>query len=234
MRRDCVPFLIDQANVHTPLSRVCFANKEVAESYLQEIIHASPTSLPIDRLDRDYYPPVSLGCEILNIDNLLISPTGKITIVETKLWRNPQATREVIAQAIDYASRLWEMEYSEFQQLVRSALPLKGKSLYEYVSSVYPDLVLDEADFHDQVQRCLNNAEFLLLIVGDGIRESLEGMADMLFQPQMHFIFGLVEIQIYESPVTPQRLVIPNLVAHSTKLEHCHPIVRFQNCMARS
>lgn len=222
MRTDCIPSLIDPENQIVPLSRVQLDDRKIAESYLQEIIHASPSILPIARLDRNYSPPVSIGREIVNIDNLLISPAGKITIVETKLWRNPQSAREVIAQAVDYASILWEMGYEEFEEICRKALPpapLQEKSLYELVKAVYPTLALEEAAFHDEVQKCLNNAEFLLFIVGDGIRENLENMADLLYRPQMHFKLGLVEIQIYESPVISQRLVIPNLVAHSTEIK---------------
>lgn len=221
MRRDCTPHLIDTAHAHLAMNRIRFADKQVAETFLQELILAAPELLPIDRLDANYHPPVCIGREIANIDNLLVSPTGRISIVETKLWRNPQATREVIAQAIEYANSLWEMEYDEFQELARSALapaPLKDRSLYEYVAQSHPGIVLGEADFHDELQKCLNNAEFMLLIVGDGIRENLEGMADMLYQPQMHFKFGLIEVQIYESTAIPHRLVIPNIVAHATEL----------------
>ena len=204
MRRDCQPYLIDSAKNHFPLTRVHFKDRKIAESYLQEAIHTSPSLLPVNRLDSDFFPLVSLGREIKSIDNLLISPTGKLTIVETKLWRNPQASREVLAQAIDYATTLWRMDYTEFEALLSTALspaPVKEKSLYKLVSESYPEEVLDEAEFHDEVQKCLFNAEFMLLIVGDGIRENLEGLADILYQPQMHFKFGLVEIQIYENPI---------------------------------
>jgi len=221
MKRDCQPYLIDDAHNHHNLSRILFKDKKIHEEFLQETIDKSPCVLPVSKLDSDFYPLVSIGREVANIDNLLISPTGKISIVETKLWRNPQATREVIAQTIEYATVLWKMDYIDFQELARTALapaPLKDRSLHELVKVAYPNETLEEADFHDEAQKCLNNAEFMLLIVGDGIRENLEGMADMLYQPQMHFKFGLIEIQIYESQSFPYRLVIPNIVAHATEL----------------
>jgi len=221
MRRDCLPYLIDKTGKHSEMQRLHFKDKKIAESYLQEIINASPIILPVDRLDSDYHPLVSIGREIANIDNLLISPTGKLTIVETKLWRNPQATREVLAQLMEYANLLWGMEYDEFQELGKSALapaPLKNMTLHELVTSAYPKETLDEAEFHDEVQKCLNNAEFMLLIVGDGIRENIEGLTDLIHRPQMHFKFGLVELQIYESSSTPHRLIIPNIIAHATEI----------------
>lgn len=221
MKRDCNPYLIDSAFNHHALTRIHFDDTKIAERFLQETIHKSPQILPLDRLDTDFSPPVSIGREIANIDNLLVSPTGKLSIVETKLWRNPEATRHVLAQLIEYANRLWRMEFDEFQELAGQALspaPLKDKSLYELVQNAYPELVVGEADFHDGLQTCLNNAEFLLLVVGDGIRENLEGMTDMLYRPQMHFKFGLIEMQIFESDAIDYQLVIPSFVAHSTEL----------------
>jgi hypothetical protein len=122
---------------------------------------------------------------------------------------------------MEYADRLWEMEYDEFQEKAKKALdpaPLKTKNIYELVSSSYPQETLGEAEFHDEVQRCLDNAEFMLMIVGDGIRENIEGMTDSLYQPQKHFKFGLVELQVYESKAMQHRLVIPQMIAHATEL----------------
>ncbi|MGF1576736.1 MAG: hypothetical protein ACFCU9_12500, partial [Cyanophyceae cyanobacterium] len=140
-----MPHLIDAGNVSSPLNRINFTDKSIAESFLQGIIHASPMILPISKLDLRYSPPVSLGREISNIDNLLISPLGKITIVETKLWRNPEATREVIAQALEYANKLWAITYEDLEAMARNALspaPIKNKSLFELVAEAYPDLIL--------------------------------------------------------------------------------------------
>lgn len=46
------------------------------------------------------------------IDNLYITPSGMIVIVETKLFRNQEARRTVIAQIIDYAKEVqkWDAE----------------------------------------------------------------------------------------------------------------------------
>jgi len=89
---------------YRPLRRIRLGDREFSEAYLQEMLHACPELLPIDELDADFGPIVSLGREI---DNLFIAPSGKLTIVETKLWRNPQAIREVLAQILDYANRVF-------------------------------------------------------------------------------------------------------------------------------
>ena len=43
---------------------------------------------------------------------------GYLTLVETKLWRNPEARRTVVAQIIDYASHLSTWTYDELRQAV--------------------------------------------------------------------------------------------------------------------
>ena len=78
------------------------------------------------------------------------------------------------------------------------------------------------------MQRNLRTARCLLLVVGDGIRESLESMLGYLHrQPQMLFTFGLVEMQIYESPdLFSGHLLLPMLVAQTTEVVRA--VVRVQ------
>ncbi len=58
------------------------------------------------------------------------------------------------------------------------------------------------------------------MIVGDGIREGLENIMGVLHtHPQMHFTFGLVELQIYRHSKAPTgKLVIPQVVANTVEI----------------
>ena len=68
-----------------------------------------------------------------------------------------------------------------------SPAPLKSKSLYELVRSEFPDSVLSEPEFIDEVQKTLRTGRFMLLIVGDGIRGKIETMVDHLHKyPQSY------------------------------------------------
>lgn len=95
-----------------------------------------------------------------------------------------------------------------------------GESLYQYMSRLFPNEVLPESEFIDAVQKTLHTGRFLLLIVGDGIREGVERMLGHLHEhPQRHFTFGLVEIGIYENPdVFGGRILLPSLVAKTTEV----------------
>jgi hypothetical protein len=80
------------------------------EADLQDLVHKHPEALPIEEIDPSFSGPVSI-CRELNtpagpIDNFLVTPSGLPILVECKLWRNPQARREVVGQVLDYAKEL--------------------------------------------------------------------------------------------------------------------------------
>lgn len=222
MRRDCQPCLVQDDKSLARLTRIGFTQKTINEGWLQDLLHRSPDVLPVSEIDDSFAPLVSVGREVQCTDNLYVSPSGRITLVEAKLWRNPEATRQVVAQVLDYAKVLSRLSYNDFEAALRTAVPpapVKEKSLYEVVCAAYPDEAVTEADFVDQVQRSLRDARFMMLVVGDGIRENVEGMVGLLHQQmRMLFTFGLVELQVYESPSLPGMLVVPQLVAHSTEV----------------
>src|SRR5437879_4507479 len=134
------------------------------------------------------------------LDNLLVTPAGDLALIECKLWRNPEARREVIAQIIDYAKEISGWTYEDLQDAIRRTKPLNSadeqasRSLYELVSAKGET---DEVSFHDAVSRNLKRGRFLLLIVGDGIREGVETMVEFLQQHAgFHFTLAFVEIAL--------------------------------------
>jgi len=186
--------------------------------------------LPVAKLDESFAPVVSVGREIRRIDNLFISPHGRIVVVETKLWRNPEATRQVVAQILDYAQVLSKMTYEELESQIKDAIPteLDGRSLFEFVRDSFDDASLDEATFIDEVTTTLRCGQFMLLIVGDGIREGIENMIDLIHrQPQMLFTFGLIEIQLFKADSLDGILAVPQVIAHSNEIERA--VVRVED-----
>lgn len=231
MRRACTPCAVTDDNKHHLLNRLDFADRQIAESFLQRALHENPSILPVDEIDSSFSPLISLGREIAMIDNLFISPSGRLTVVETKLWRNPESLREVVGQILDYAVEVSSWSYSELEDRVRRGLssPLQGStSLYQHVVNLHPDAVPAEDQFIDEVQRTLRTSRFLLLIVGDGIREGVEKMLEHLHNhPQRLFTFGLIEIQIYENPaVFPGKILLPQVIAKTTEIVRA--VVRVQ------
>lgn len=89
------PLIINPGKPPTRLRRVPFTEKVFEEGWLQGLIESYPELLPIAEIEPAFTPLISIGCEVETgvgvIDNLFLSPHGYFTIVETKLWRNPEA-----------------------------------------------------------------------------------------------------------------------------------------------
>ncbi len=214
MQADGKPCIVDQTG--SPLKLEPIYSESLAEAELKGLLHKSPEILPVSEFDPSFAPLVSLGTEIRNIDNLFVSPNGKITIVETKLWRNPEARQEVVAQLLDYASMLNAMSYEDLEDQVKRKEP--HKSLFELVNDAFLGEI-DPSTFFDGVTETLESGRFLLLAVGDKIRQNLKDIADYLQKdPQMPFKFGLVELRLFNIESFPGKLIVPQVVARSKEI----------------
>ena len=170
------------------------------ESSLRDLLFRFPGSLPIRAIDAAYADPVPLCRELRTpagpIDALYINKLGRLILAEFKLWRNPQARREVIGQILDYTKELAVWSYEDLQREVSKALARKGNVPYELVREQSTDV--NEAEFVDNVSRHLRRGEFLLLIIGDGIREGVENIVNFVQgHSGLHFTLALVETALY-------------------------------------
>jgi hypothetical protein len=130
------------------------------------------------------------------VDVLLMDEHGRLVIVECKLWRNPQARREVVGQILDYARELSRFGYEDLQRQVSIATRRQGNVLHALAQEAGGRL--SEADFVDRVTRDLSAGRFLLLVVGDGIGEGTRRIGEYLrAQPGLAFEFGLIEMAEY-------------------------------------
>lgn len=212
-----------------PLERVTLTKKDVQEgrykeAWLQRLIMRHPSLLPIDQIEPGFNPlmPVCLELPVRSgsLDLLFVTPRGDLALIECKLWRNPQARREVVAQIIDYAKDLSNWTYEDLEHAISRTKSLDPsgsvtpRSLYDLACA---ENELDEASFHDAVSRNLKRGRFLLLIVGDGIREGVEAMAEFLQQHAgFHFTLGIVELAIYK--VRGGRVVLPRVIVKTSNI----------------
>lgn len=226
-RRYSDPIVVDGHGKTHKLSRVPFDERRLHEGWLQDLLARHPELLPIEDIEPAFAPLISIGREIGtavgSIDNLFINPDGYVTLVETKLWRNPEARRQVVAQIVDYAKELRQWDYELLDAQVRVAAGQDSATdagLLELVTSTGLVGDFSEAAFIDRVTRNLRRGRILLVIAGDGIRESVEGMADFLQQtPQLHFTLALVELLTYElGSADGSLLVVPQVVARTREI----------------
>lgn len=201
------------------------ADDSFDEDWLQDLIFQRPGLLPISELEPSLSPCVAVCRELPTragpVDNLFVTPTGGLVLVECKLWRNPEARRQVVAQIIDYADALSRSSYEDLEQALGSAKGFDGQrpdsKLYNYVADAD---VLSEAEFVDAVTRNLKLGRFLLLIVGDGIRQGAENLAEYLqLHAGAHFTLGLVELSVHRLPEHDTYLVQPRILARTINIE---------------
>ena len=182
-RRDGTPVLL-RGTVAVPLTG---AVNRVAlrEDLLQEILFEHPECLPIADIEPGFSKLISICREMPTphgpIDNLFMTVDGDIVLVEAKLFRNPEARRKVVAQALDYASCLFEMGYEQFQTAAlkgNQGKRTRANSLHELFASDPESL--DESQFIDAVSHNLRHGRIVILVVGDGIREEAERLTGAL------------------------------------------------------
>ncbi|GMO38762.1 MAG: hypothetical protein Ta2B_18240 [Termitinemataceae bacterium] len=208
------------------LNRIVIASgTEYDEKWLQNIIINNPSILLNNELfDDEILIPV--GDEISieprsRIDILFVTNKGRVIIVETKLWKNPEIQREVIAQVIDYAKCIHQWSIEDFEENIRINLRknnVKFENVGKYIEEKFfaPNNINEKyIDFLERLSDCIEHGNFLLLIAGDKIapnlillRDSIRGNENLAFQ------IGLMELQIYKD--NEEIIISPDVVGITT------------------
>jgi hypothetical protein len=196
------------------------------EDRLQELIAKYPKVLPVEELEPAFAPLICLGreipCKSGAIDILFSSPTGQLSLVETKLWGNPESRREVVGQIIEYAKDMSHWSFRDLDHAVqRAGIPVavKGDGIMEIIKRSATDLA--EISYHDTVVRNLQRANCLLIIAGNGIRENVSEIAEYLQStPNLHFSLVLVELALFRFDLKEAWpvLVQPRIVGRTLQL----------------
>jgi len=221
MKQFVNPILI-RGNKTTRLEKVPLKGNIYDENWIQSICYENPNLLPIDEIEPSFGGIVSI-CRELNTDSgpcdlVYINENGFISLAECKLWRNPEARRKAIGQILDYAKDIAKWDYSKFESECIKARNKDANSLYEIVSNYYPDI--EEDDFIDNIQTNLERGRFLLLIIGDGIRENMEELVSYLQgYGGLSFTLSLIEIPVYKNPNNNDLIITPRVLVKTKEIE---------------
>jgi len=216
------PAIIAPGEPTRELKRLPRVHKTFDENYLQELLAAHPEILPVQAIRDDIGSLICIGREVAissgSIDNLYLSTAGYPVIVETKLWRNPQARREVLSQTLDYVKDVVRKDFEWFEKQWALFRPPQGKeppSLLEELSKVSDDEI-EETFIVDRVNRALAHGDVIALIVGDGIETRLQELVTHLCRDSSHlrYSLALVELGCYEigGEHSNEILVVPRIV----------------------
>jgi hypothetical protein len=147
---------LDMPGAARALERVGFDSPKHKEDFIQTLIYHAPQLLPVREIEPAFGSLLSVCTELPtpagSIDNLYVTETGNLAIAECKLWRNPEARHQVVAQIIDYAHSMAAWSYDELQDAIRSAKTPDGNkidvSLFSLVSED------SELDGNHSLTRC--------------------------------------------------------------------------------
>lgn len=215
------PVLVRPSGKSSRLERVFLGAGTHSEDWLQALIFNHPEVLPVAQIEPAFGTVIPASREIACahgfIDNLYLTPSGEIVVVETKLWRNVQARREVVAQTLDYVSSLMTMGFEAFEAAVLKGVGARGNSLHELVAD-QPD-ALDEAAFIDAVSVNLVRGRMLVIVLGDGIRQEAEALASLLqSHAGAHFTFALAELAVWKRDDSNDLVIVPNTLAQTVMI----------------
>lgn len=221
--RHAAPTLVRDGHPVLPLQRITLGQDAESgskrEAFIQDLIHRHPEVIPIGEIEPAFSPLVSICRELPTqagfLDNLWLTPNGGIVLGEAKLFRNPEARREVIAQALDYARAIAGWHYEDLQAAVRKARGCPDFCLWDILGD---NSDLDEASFIDAVERRLRQSRFLVLIIGDGIQEGVEALTSHLqLHAGLHVGLALVDLSIWKTE--EGLLVVPRIPLRTLLVE---------------
>jgi hypothetical protein len=197
------------------------------EAWLQNLLHENPDVLPMEQIEPGFgrlIPvckelPLTFGAgKSGSLDNLFVTRGGGLFLTEAKLWRNPEARRSVVAQAMEYAAALFRLNYDGLESAIQRARNDSTRSLFQIVSDAEHDV--NEVEFIDAVSRNLSRGRAIISVVGDGIREDIAPLAELLQTHAGHrFTFVLIELAVYETPQNNVKLVAPSVLAQTALIE---------------
>lgn len=216
-----IPFIINEDQETELLDRLPFG-EGFTEQWLQIRLFENPNSLPFSEIDPAYQQVCPLCMEMNTsagpIDIIYITPQGRLVVVETKLWRNPEARRKVIGQILDYAKELKQWGYADLQRELSRRTGIKGNSPFKLVSEKFPDI--NEAAFVDGVTQSLQRGDFMLILAGDGIRKEAQGIVNFLEDvAQMRFVLAMIEIAVYKHKKKELFVVQPRTLVKTQTLK---------------
>lgn len=188
------------------------------EAWLQALLFQHPELIPLTQIEpgSGQFVPVVRELTIpkpgggVYLDLFGVTPFGRPVLIECKLWRNPQARREVVAQILEYAALLRRWSYADLTARLKARLPSDLAShqnpLYEIARR--HGSPLNESVFTDSVATNLRHGDFHLIIGGDGIREDMIAIAEHIRDQGARL--ALVEFQRW-SDGNGNTVVVPHI-----------------------
>lgn len=180
-----------------------------SEFELQDVLRQAPNLIPVDDLGLGG-PLMVVGRETAlpsgRVDLLAVTPGGDVLIIEFMTGPQNPDYRYALAQLLDYASDLWQMDASDFAtNVVVSYLathhcppddPARGATtLRAAATTSWPGLDTGGLDaFEDNLARRLSDGRFHLVLAAQRLTRNLRSTIEFLQQSEAKVSFHAVEL----------------------------------------
>lgn len=198
------------------------------EAALQSLIESNPDLLPGSQIEPSLDPPpkffllrreAPIGS--WSLDHLFVDQYGTLTLIETKLFENPQQRREVIGQIIEYAANArstWSKD------TLRAAASKQHSTTPELLDAKITEQLLSAErpidEFWGDVERKLAANELRLIVAADRLNASTRRLIEFLSSELRTVqVLGL-EITCYarvgdDSTVPSGLVVVPRVIGQT-------------------
>lgn len=205
------------------LVKIDKSKHEFDEDWLQKVIFENPQTYPIKNALAVDQKIISLGREIFCgtgfIDLLLLTSDAELIIVETKLWKNPEKTRTVLAQVIDYAKELVNWGYDDLNEAI-----INSQRNQDSTNVLSLDKIITKSfSYHDSrcfIDRLLENLQTGVLnlsVIGDKISPNLLLLSDSIqSSSKLNYNLTLVEMKLFRH--NDEIILIPDIVGKTKEV----------------
>lgn len=210
--------LIERENIKA-LDKIKFTEEGKLQDYLEEY----PSLIPMAEIMEGASDLLCIGREVGvpsgAIDLLFIDRDGLLTIVETKLVKNPEIRREVIGQIVEYASYisqwtaddLYRIANEYFSKSDKVPSDYKGSTLDRVMEKLGGDEFSDE-DFRSNIWQNLKDGKMRLIIAVDELIEPLRVTVTFL-NSYSKFDILLLQVSSFEESKS-RKVLIPSLFGY--------------------
>ncbi len=194
-------------------SKVIDKVKFTEEGKLQDYLEEYPSLIPLAEIVEGASALLCIGREVgvpsVAMDLLFIDKDGLLTVVETKLAKNPEARRTVIGQIIEYASYISQWTADDVYRIANEYL----KSNLDEAMQEMREGALSDEDFRSNIQQNLKNGKMRLIIAVDELIEPLRAMVTFL-NSYSNFDILLLQVSSFEESKS-RKILIPTVFGYT-------------------
>jgi hypothetical protein len=208
-------------------SRVLPSRPFAYEEILQRKIAELPGLLPLETVSDEPVSHLTIGKEwpagTGKADIVLIGSDAVLTIVETKLSRNSEARREVVAQLLEYAAYLSEWTIYEIQRRTEDFFR-SGDCLPEHTNKSFDEVLetfLEDSEesvdsLKASIERNLKQGRIRLIVAVDEISEQAQKIVTFV-NSYSSFDIYLLQVSEFEDN-DGRRTLVPSLYGYARKV----------------